>query len=582
MLHITQLSQRLCPKQRNIERPRQRCLPFRVDTGGAQSYPASMQIDRAPRALCGLLGPLLLAGCASDSDFVLNLVPRTLNDQAPFASEPAVKLVLRYADGTTEISLLGNADGTLTAPNLPPLPAGTVVGLLAEESGAPDDQYDPNRLVAYGEIEIAVDLATGEQSIESQVLVPQFAAVGTMGTLSRTKSALFGAAAMVPGGDAFIFGGFKPSAFGVAASTAATSRILRLIDSDNGSQQFEESNTKLPDAGGSNKKAGMTATTVEVDGQSLIFVAGGRNDYNTTGENSVAAFLYDPVADAFVWGDGGGDAKMATGRSEHTALPMVNGSVLLFGGLTGEFGPPTEAPFEIFDPDLRAFTPGDRRLDVGHLGAAAASIGSDGVLICGGTINEGPIPPSLVDMWVPQDTCNIITLAGLVLPADPMPIPLAHHAMATLPSGRVLATGGITVPIAEFTQEPAVKSAFVWDPQTGWAQVNDMQSNRAHHAAIATPSGTIVIVGGTDDGGSIYPSPAASVGNAPECSESYDTDTKTFSSVGGSCTQVASGAGPSWSSVPGEGAFILAGYQLPGQDASGGDAYGILGFGPDL
>lgn len=506
---------------------------------------------------------LLLAGCAG-SDFELQITPTVLPGQDPFATSPELKLFLGHTDGTSEILYLGPAEGgEAELTGVPPLDAGTVVGLILETPGGDPDAHDPSRLLAYGQATLPEDLARGGTRTEIGLLVPQFATVGAMDTLGSIQVAHAVAVGMAPGGSVFLFGGDKES----HAPSGALDRILVLRDTDVRPWTFERLEATLPEP-----LVGLDAVEVEVGGEPRILLTGGRPDWGTSGPNLTTTLLFDPVAGEIVWGTGKGQPKLPIGRSGHDSVKLADGSVFVYGGFTGMSGTDLAGSWAIFDPDALDWI-ASGVTSTGALGPAAASLGSSGVLTCGGAVPQG------TGQFTAVADCAIVTLQGAVLPAPPLPEPAAYLAMAPLPDGTVLASGGIGGTLeardGSFATAPAHAKAWLFDGAKWWT-VGSMTHPRAEHVMIPTSTGRVVVVGGVGNTGHLYPIS----GPAVRCSEVYDPAARAFSAVGGSCVDAGAGAKPPWAALPGEDAFVLEGltYDLPGTSY---DAFGIVGLGPD-
>lgn len=504
-------------------------------------------------------------GCETDlSDFDLQIVPRVLEGQDPFATSPELKLFLSHEDGTSEILYLGPAGAEQTEfGGIPPLEDGTVVGLVLEEPGGNPSSIDLTRLLAYGRARLDQDLATGGQQAELPMVVPQVAALGGMGRLGPKQAVHAPALAMTPGGSVYLFGGDE-----LPGTDGAVDRILVLRDADAGEWSFERIDTTLPEP-----LAAMNAVTVEVDGEPRILLSGGRPEFGSSGSNSVDVLLFDPQTEEIVWGLGRKHAKLPVGRSGHSSVTLADGTIFFYGGLTGTSGLSESGTWAIFDPSTLEFTHSGTS-STGPLGAAAAPLGSSGVLMCG-----GGRPDSTHASYTAVADCTLISLQGKELPAPALPEPLAHLAMTALPDGTVLATGGIQGTLAtdvSFEIVPAVAKAWVFDG-TSWKQVGSMGFPRAEHVLIPTPSGKVVVVGGVEQTGFFF----AGSGPAVTCTETYDPVARAFSTVGSTCVEAGSGARPVWATAPGEDAFVLEG-TVGQQLSTAPDAFGLVGLGPDL
>lgn len=512
------------------------------------------------------------------SDYTLQVVPRLLGGQDPFATSPAIKLLLRYPEGGSEIVYLGEANsGELEMPDVGPLSAGTTIGLLLEEPGGDQNKYNPANLLAYGEIILEEDLGTGKEQIELELLLPQFGSIGDMKTLKDQQISYFPGVAILPGGDTYLFGGVKTLN---GADVGSLDRILFMEDSDSGDWNFEKIDLTLPEP-----LTGVNATTVEVDGEALVLITGGRPYWSMSGEdggtpeseaNRTVALLFDPVEEEFVWGEDKKDPKLPLPRSGHSSIVLADGSVFLYGGFAGPYGTGFDGTWAVFDPDLLEFPYDGQVNGIGSVGTGAASLGSSGVLMCGG----GSIDPADANFYKAVEGCAAFNLQGVDIPVPDLPEAVAHLAMAPLPGGHVLATGGVQgsleVSMTRFESGPAIAKAWLFDGSK-WSEVGAMQFARAQHVLIPTPTGQVVVVGGVENTGYFY----ADATPAVLCTEIYDPATKSFSTLNGTCTKAGSGADPKWSALPGEGAFVLEGWSFD-NTYTGGSAYGLVGFGPDL
>jgi hypothetical protein len=157
---------------------------------------------------------------------------------------------------------------------------------------------------------------------------------------------------------------------------------------------------------------------------------------------------------------------MGTPRSEHTATRLNDGQVLVTGG-TGPDGHAT-ATAELFDPTIGVFTP------TGEMRSA-----------------------------------------------------VYEHVATLLNDGRVFVTGGLRYE-ASSGGYLAIASADVFDPGSGtFATTGGMATTRAYHTATLLADGTVLVIGGVDDG-------RDEDGSSPTASaEVFSPDDGTFSATGG-------------------------------------------------
>jgi hypothetical protein len=173
-------------------------------------------------------------------------------------------------------------------------------------------------------------------------------------------------------------------------------------------------------------RRGHTATLLP---NGKVLVAGG------TGQNGVAATtpeLYDPAAGLFTR-----TGNMATPRSEHTATLLANGKVLILGGFdtTDPKAQAVTATSEIYDPITGGFT-GTGSMTTARAGHTATLLIDGRVLIAGGVTNaaNGLAAVSSAEVYDPTP--------GSFSPTGGMVQTRASHTATLLPNGNVLVTGG--------------------------------------------------------------------------------------------------------------------------------------------
>ncbi|MBT3223257.1 MAG: hypothetical protein HN348_29645, partial [Proteobacteria bacterium] len=221
-------------------------------------------------------------------------------------------------------------------------------------------------------------------------------------------------------------------------------------------------------------RVGATATVVSgEDDETLVLIAGGRRDFNDLTTNLSNALLYDPATDTVFWSN---DDAMFHSRSEHSAIKMATGDVLVVGGITGLGNISDTAEYEIFDPDDQSFTKGSN-LTIPPLGFGAVNLGSDGVLLCGG---GSPVRDGSDELLYlsPVDTCNKIGLSGKVdsLFSATLPTPLQSFAMARLDEGALI-SGGIAEDSYPGWPAPSQRKAWVF-AYNSWTETDSLTWRR--------------------------------------------------------------------------------------------------------
>lgn len=502
-----------------------------------------------------------LVGCGGDSvgaSFRLHLTPRVLVDQDPFGEPLELRVGVDAPDAEPVWTLLGSTDeGELSAEGIGEVSDGSRVSLAFQTPGGSGDNIDPARLAAWGD---AVILGPVSGDVEVSATVANQADVGELDRLSANGARWYAAAA-IAGSDAFVFGG---TTYPVGPDAPSTDEILHLLDLDGGDWSLTPTEVKLPPyADGLRERCGATATTVEGRDGPLVLVTGGRAVYGQRGGSGdiFQAFVWDPVALDVVW-----KGDMSAARSEHRAVLMDDGRVLIVGSESTGSEPVTA---ELFDPIAFELIPVDGSLAVGPYGFDAVSLGSDGVLVCGGAASSGV-------NYVPTDSCSRITLAGKLVDEDPLPVATARHALSSLPDGAVLLTGGIIDASASQVLVSAVAQAWKRTNGGAWNEVGGLEGPRAHHRAIGLADGRVVLIGGAETGGAVWPDPTVGV----RCAEVYDPERETFSRVDKTCSDAGAGADPAVSDVVFGAAFVFSGYAIDTVDTVGGRSYGLVGAGP--
>jgi galactose oxidase-like protein/Kelch motif protein len=234
-------------------------------------------------------------------------------------------------------------------------------------------------------------------------------------------------------------------------------------------------------------REGHTATLLT---NGRVLIAGGSDLV----DHAVAsAELYDPTTGTFsVTG------SMATARSFHTATRLSDGRVLITGGDPGPWAAPGTffASAEIYDPATGTFGPTGPMAQGRELHAATLLV--DGrVLITGGVAESAPAP-SLASAELYDPT------SGTFSPTGSMTTARVYQTSTLLNDGRVLIAGGLQYGRA-YSDNPAfLASAELYDPSTGaFTITGPMTVRRGWQAASLLLDGRVLITGGDSDGGLI-------------------------------------------------------------------------------
>ena len=501
----------------------------------------------------------ILVGCKQGavlSDYVLGLTPIVPDNQDPFADGPTVKLILRDSVGNTEFYSLGELQsGTAEQLNLPPL-ENAMVGVLLEEAGNDNLEPEDELVVAYGEAG-PFNLAKGGEELNSTVLLPQFGQAGRLGQLSQPS--MSAAMAITSSGSVYLFGGASSE-----SSFGTSSDILKMSDPDSGDWQFESVSSLVDSEGNPLPIVGARATPIEVNGEELIFVSGGRQSLDTPASLLKPALLFDPQSDTVIWSASTSAGPIVT-RSHHYVRALPDGRVLLAGAnLQGDssFSIDQQLLVEHFLPDARKHTfPSPQPLETASIGFAATPYELDGDLFCGGGFYESSSKVSA------QADCTLLAPSGESAEAMPaLPGPRYFHAMATLSDGRILLTGGIEENLNPSTNETATALATGWildpaEPDPSWQEVGSMVSGRAAHTILPTHDGRAIVVGGATKMSALSPWNYHGL----DCHEVFDPD---LGDNGGFeefvlCTDAGKGPFPTVAGDPTHGAFMTSGRFYP-------------------
>jgi len=483
---------------------------------------------------------MILGGCATSSTFELTVQLHAAPSQDPF-EERTISL---WVDGA-ELSL-EDQGGLLQVDGVDALDADAMVEVSAlAADGA---------VRAYGAARLSDAVAEGSATVD--VLVAEVGEFAPVTSLGVGQQRILGAMAVVPGGDAYLFGG-EPTASNNNGDVLHFSGldvwdpVVKRVGALPAGVDFLGN----PLVG----RIGPWATAVEDDDGPMVLVTGGRSELGSTAGGSAEAFLFDPATDEFVE-----IPQMRSSRFEHRGVVMDGGNVVLFGGQLGPL------PVEVYRPSQRRFTLGDVIPNTGAWQVRGAKLGDLGALVCGGAIAQS------VD-WTATDGCYRITRAGAAEQVASLPIPLSAHAMAELPGARVLVTGGWTGVIVDspvaFSTIPASDRAFVFDYALNeWAEVPTMRAPRAHHSAVSLSDGTVAVVGGDEAATGIF----GELVVPNDCVEVFVEGT---GFVLRGCGGAAGGADLVAATYPGEAALFLEGWSDT-IGLAGGARLGMVGTGP--
>jgi hypothetical protein len=220
-----------------------------------------------------------------------------------------------------------------------------------------------------------------------------------------------------------------------------------------------------------------SATLLE-DGR--VLVAGGRfisfdADHNVTARTLSSVEVFDPVTDT--WSAG---PALHQGRSQHTAIRLADGRVLVLGGRTEDGQIIGTA--EVFDPETNAWTLAkDVPLDV----ATAIRLADERVLVIG----YGADPNSLTPTAAVLDPSD-----GSWGPVRPIKGMSLSPVVALLGDGRVLAVGGFRADFGDGPPDPRAETAL-YDPSTDtWSAATAMNEPRLEPPIASLADGRVLVV----------------------------------------------------------------------------------------
>lgn len=208
------------------------------------------------------------------------------------------------------------------------------------------------------------------------------------------------------------------------------------------------------------------------DGRVIIF--GGEGTENILPEK---IYVFDSSDESFKQ-----FGSLSSGRVAFTAVPLYDGDVLVYGGIPGL----TNAPrAEIIDGQTGAVTPAEDQPAFNRLYAAATKLMDGRVLISGGMVT-GQAYSQTVELYDPEDEAFTLLPGGLN-------VGRADHTMVRIDDRKFLIYGGVT-----FDNQPAPPELY--DPATGDSTTlpDPEFGERYRHVAHTLQDGTVWILGGED------------------------------------------------------------------------------------
>jgi sugar lactone lactonase YvrE len=245
-------------------------------------------------------------------------------------------------------------------------------------------------------------------------------------------------AILLGNGNVLVAGGF-----GQASGTSAPTALAEIFNPATGAWAVE--NDGCSGAACSNSLGDYSSTLLNT-GQVLL--AG----VSSTGMPSGQSLLDDPVSGAFTT-----TGALTTPRTQHTAIRLADGSVLVAGGTSN----PTTRPVtyttsvEIYEPGANEWTP-TGALGQGRGNAAAVLLPNGEALVAGGAGN----------LSTTSATAETYDPATKTWSGSFLNFGRANLTLTLLPTGQVLAVGGCV-------QGSCPVSAEVYDPAVGGVPLSD-------------------------------------------------------------------------------------------------------------
>jgi hypothetical protein len=222
-----------------------------------------------------------------------------------------------------------------------------------------------------------------------------------------------------------------------------------------------------------------------------VLIAGG---VDNVGAALASAELYDPVTNAFT-----ATGAMALARAGHAAARLGDGRVLVAGGTTTLADPVqalanAQASAEIYNPATGTWSAAPA-IASRRLAPALTALADGRVLLSGGfevqVVFGLPIPIGSVA------ACQVFN-GSTWSAAGAMRQARATHTFNTvlLGDGRVLVTGGASSGPDLTQAAPLARAEYYTPAANAWTALPDMAAARATHSATRMPDGTVIVAGG--------------------------------------------------------------------------------------
>jgi hypothetical protein len=328
-------------------------------------------------------------------------------------------------------------------------------------------------LLANGRVLIAGG-ANGELDASAELFDPTTGTFTPTGSMTSPRAGA--TATLLADGKVLVTGGFGPG-----ASMLPVLNTAELYDPQAGT---------FTDTGSMSVGRVRPRATLLNDGRVLI--AGGVDSHSGGGGATASAELYDPSNGNFT-----PTGSMATDRADHTATLLASGKVLIVGGWSGHRAdasddPPWDPLFaELFDPASGSFAQ-TGSMSTTRIGHSAIRLIDGEVIVLGGIPSTQNVHDLLPD---PQFAELYDPATGMFSSAGNSALTQTSYTATLLNSGMILIAGGEQEGIA-------LALAELLDPTTGsLTTTGGLIDKRAGHTATLLKDGRVLVAGGSDSNG---------------------------------------------------------------------------------
>ena len=226
--------------------------------------------------------------------------------------------------------------------------------------------------------------------------------------------------------------------------------------------------------------SGNHSTTTLLADNKVLIVGGVTTNSNSTNEGAV---LFDPHSDSLIQA-----GELNLKRWQHTAVRLSNGKVLVAGG-QHESNDNSVSSYvtnsaELYDPATNQWTLA-AAMTYERSNHTAVLLNTGKVLVIGGVTNGNGSYHKSCEIYDPESDSWTIT--------DSMNDRRSRHYSIKLESGKVLTAGGFTTS----STYGSTNTAEIYNPENNtWQTIGSMTKKRADVAAVLLDDGTVFTAGG--------------------------------------------------------------------------------------